>query len=425
VYKQTPDDANTYLASSQSDFMSQLANQQNMKLDTLVRMRDALVTARPTSHADCISYARLQFEDLFANKIKQLLHNFPLDKVVVTNGNPMPFWAGAKKPPTPLVFDPSDELHAEFVLSVANLRASTYGISERLTLAEALQLARNVSVPAFRASDGVAIPVTEEEAKNNSGAAPAAAAASAHSSSMMDIDDTCNQILSALPSPATITSSGLTSLHAIDFDKDVDDQMRVIAACSNLRARNYRIPEADLHKSRGIAGKIMPAIATTTALVTGNICLELFKVLLDKPVDQYMNTFSNLALPLFVCQEPDRPASVKSVIKGKEFFWTAWDRIDIDRPDMTLQELIDHLQETYGVELTMLSAGVSILFSDFMDRKKAAERKTMTLKQVVEAVTKKPFHASQRFMTLELICSDEDTGDEVEMPCLRFRLPPM
>jgi ubiquitin-activating enzyme E1 len=159
--------------------------------------------------------------------------------------------------------------------------------------------------------------------------------------------------------------------------------------------------------------------------VTGHICLELFKVLLDKPVDKFMNTFSNLALPLFVCQEPDRPASVKSVIKGKEFFWTAWDRIDIDRPDMTLQGLVDHLLETYGVELTMLSAGVSILYSDFMDRKKAAERKGMTLKQVVEAVTKKEIPSTQRFMTLELICSDEESGDEVEMPCLRFRLPPM
>ena len=64
----------------------------------------------------------------------------------------------------------------------------------------------------------------------------------------------------------------------IDFEKDDDDHMRVITACSNLRARNYKIPEADLYTSRGIAGKIIPAIATTTALVVGVISMELYKV---------------------------------------------------------------------------------------------------------------------------------------------------
>jgi hypothetical protein len=33
------------------------------------------------------------------------------------------------------------------------------------------------------------------------------------------------------------------SISPIEFDKDRDDQMRVVAAVSNLRARNYAIPE--------------------------------------------------------------------------------------------------------------------------------------------------------------------------------------
>lgn len=33
-------------------------------------------------------------------------------------------------------------------------------------------------------------------------------------------------------------------LQAVDFDKDVDAHMAVVAATSNLRAANYKIPEA-------------------------------------------------------------------------------------------------------------------------------------------------------------------------------------
>lgn len=41
---------------------------------------------------------------------------------------------------------------------------------------------------------------------------------------------------------------------------------------------------------------------------------------------------------------------------------------------MTVEGLIAMLEEQYGVELSMLSSGVTILYSDFMDRKKMKVR---------------------------------------------------
>lgn len=99
-------------------------------------------------------------------------------------------------------------------------------------------------------------------------------------------------------------------LHEVMFEKDDPTNWHIdfVAAVANLRARNYKIVEVPAFKVKLIAGKIIPALATTTAMIVGQVGLEIIKFLLKKDVNKMRNAFINLALPLFLFSEPLPPS---------------------------------------------------------------------------------------------------------------------
>ena len=68
-------------------------------------------------------------------------------------------------------------------------------------------------------------------------------------------------------------------LGAYEFDKDDLLAMPFVAAATNLRAASFGIPAQSFHDSKGIAGNIVPAIATTNAMAAGLQVLEALKIL--------------------------------------------------------------------------------------------------------------------------------------------------
>lgn len=400
LFNQPVESATQYLTDPK--FMERtLKLQGTQPTETLETVKKALTTDKPKDFQDCVVFARNLFQENYSNSIRQLLFNFPPDQVTTSGA---PFWSGPKRCPHHIDFDAENEVHVDFVVSTANLRAEMYGIPQIRDRKAIKSMVAKVKVPEFTPKSGVRIDVNdaEMEANRNSGSFD---------------ESQLEELQKSIPPPESFKGLKLTP---IEFEKDDDSNfhMDFIVACSNLRAENYEIPPADRHKSKLIAGKIIPAIATTTALVTGLVCLELIKIVQGaKKMETYKNGFLNLALPFFAFSEPI--AAKKSKYNDTEF--TLWDRFEVSG-DMTLQELLDYFQKNYDLEITMLSQGVSMLFSFFMPPAKAKERKALPLTEVVKRVSKKKIPNYVGALVLEICCYDKN-GEDVEVPYVKYNLP--
>ncbi|XP_071816055.1 ubiquitin-like modifier-activating enzyme 1 isoform X2 [Apostichopus japonicus] len=374
-----------------------------LPMDTLEGIKRTLIDEKPASHVNCIQWARLHFEEQFCNQIKQLLYNFPPDQVTSSGA---PFWSGPKRCPHPLVFDVKKDMHVDYILAAANLRAESYGLEQIRDRDYIVKELEKIRVAPFKPKEGVKISVTDAEAQ-------------ASSQESAD-EESIQSLIHALPPPSTLKA---VVIKPLDFEKDDDTNLHMdfICATSNLRAENYEIPPADKHKTKGIAGKIIPAIATTTSAVAGLVCLELFKMVNgNKKLESYKNGFINLALPFYGFSEPI--AAPTQEYNGIKF--SLWDRIDVNGiqqngVEMTLQEFLDYFQKELNLEITMLSQGVCMLYSFFMQAAKLKERKALKMSEVVTKVSKKKIPKHVRHLVLEICCNDPE-GEDVEVPYVRY-----
>lgn len=432
-FRTSAEEANSFLKKGQ-EYTDDLRRQgPGTMLSTLETVYARLIEDRPQSVRDCVEWARRAFEKLFNSDIRQLLHTFPRDNV---DKNGVPFWSGTKRAPDPVEFDVSNPLHTDFIIAAACLRAANYGMQvSQQDVSEMAMQASAVMVPEFVPRSGVRIATTDAEAK-------------AQAENPVEADDArIEELVSRLNSEKSLAGF---QMQPLEFEKDDDTNHHIdfITACSNLRATNYSIEPADRHKSKLIAGKIIPAIATTTAFVTGMVCIELYKLVRlgytdpcgstdagawarpnsdtyseanvkaqEKTLELFKNGFANLALPFFAFSEPMAPAKTEM---GQGRKWTLWDRFDINEgKDVTLEQFLQIFKDRFGLEISMISCGVSMLYSSFTSAAKLKERLPTPLSQVAQNVGKMEFTETQKYLVLEVCCNDEE-GEDVEVPYIRY-----
>ena len=385
-------------------------------IDSLNLIKNLADIKRDHSFEACVKFACLLFAQNFTNSIKQLLYIFPKDYV---DKDGHPFWSGPKRAPDAVELDVTAPLHLHFLSACANLVAFNTGVPQNRDKEVIAQIASKVELPVFSPKSNVKIQVDEEEKKEENKKTDDDTPAE-------EVEKYNNLVKELDPAHMKFTKE---DFHPADFEKDDDTNFHIdfIHATANLRARNYRITECDQLKTKLIAGKIIPAIATTTAMIVGAVGMELVKVVqgFDK-IEDYRNGFVNLAIPLFVFTEPIEANKAKDVemdpimfgpIKAIPEGWTIWDTIEV-RGSRTIQEFLDWLKETYKVATTLVSSGTLAVYNSYLPGKKHAPRLSRKIEDVYREIG--TIVEGRNYLILEVGAATIDDGIDVTMPKIKY-----
>jgi ubiquitin-activating enzyme E1 len=345
-------------------------------------------TLKSASNASMESCAQLAFDyfhALFRDKLIDLINLYPKDARVIKDGvDKGPFWSEKKRFPTPANYDPTNNTHCQFMLATTHLVAQMLGaeppypgddssfVSDQRSNEWINEMVSKLKVPEY-VKTSVDNDEEGESKENNSGAADA----ETESSPVAELE----ALIAELEKFRGIEAS---TLEPADFEKDDDYNFHIdfITGASNMRASNYSIPFTDFGKAKLVAGKIIPAIATTTAAVTGLVMLELFKMVQKKEIESFRARQIGLAVNTFTSFEPDPPITKTSGVKliepeaasltpddfdetGKvkkssyieERFaaypdkHSCWDKIIVPS-DMTLADLVTYFDTTHHLKLS-------------------------------------------------------------------------
>jgi len=314
----------------------------------------------------CVELTMEHFTQYFRDDVKNLIHAFPENSRVQdkkTKEDKGPFWHGRRRFPRPHEFDTSNHDHVEFVYRTTSIYASIFGL-EQPGKEEVISLATEVRIPQWKPKDKMDIEIDEDKEKKEEKKSGVS-------------DDEYEEIKAMRKEVEAIDISKLANLHPAEFEKDDDTNHHVdwITSASNLRGWTRRLEPSTRAHCRMVAGRIIAAIATATAAITGFVFLEIYKLIMKtEDPNEYRWSTINLATNVFAIELPADP--VESQTREEKYTveeageiknltrkitcvpktFTVYDFIEMkEGKDITLESFVKKFKETHSLKITMLT----------------------------------------------------------------------
>jgi len=218
----------------------------------------------------------------------------------------------------------------------------------------------------------------------------------------------------------------LSAREKTPFDKDDDLALKFVVAASNLRAHVFSIPLQSEYSTKSIAGNIVPAIATTNAVIAGLIVLEALKVVDGRKTDvrcTYLLQPNNKRK--LMCMKPDKPNPACYVCQQATL------TLSIDVNKTTIATLVSRvLCDSVGFNQPQIMRGDSLLYEsgDGLDSEEIAQYEKLSAKTLAEMGVKHQTMLSvddfSQRLTIQLVIQhqEEETFTKKENDTALFRL---
>ena len=391
------------------------------QLEILNNIKNLISIIKSNNFEQCINNGIKKFTENFDHKICKLIDEYPENHL---NKDGSKFWSGSKRFPHSIKYNPDNELSFTFVKTYSVILARTLGISIINNDEYIKSVSKKFDIPKY-------IPKTEN--KNNESNIK-----TNEENPLNNYDDiellmekllqgTENQEINSIKEEIEGINIDCTKINPEKFEKDDDlnGHIDFIYSCSNIRARNYNIKEIEKQKLKMIAGRIVPAMATTTAAITGIACLQIYTLNETNKINYFRNCYLNLAINRFIMTMPaqqikhvdkEYDEEIDGPVKAIPPNWTVWDKIIIKGPK-TVEQLIEYIQIEFKVNTILISSNGITIFQNITSENN--ENKNLKIEDIYfKEASQREIKTNKTFLILKI--NGECENKPVIMPLYKY-----
>ena len=200
----------------------------------------------------------------------------------------------------------------------------------------------------------------------------------------------------------------------INYDKDLINHLDIMTNLVNIRARCYNIKESDKVHIQLLSGKIIPALSTTTSIISGFVVLDIIKYLSGNK--NFSETNINIGINQYTRYKAFNPKVTHNNMFNNDYgmkiktvprHFNTWDRIIVNgKKDMvtTNIELVEYLKDTYELKnIDMLVNNTFIIYSQQVN-------KELKLKTLYKFLSKNKSYkvGIKEPVLIDMICFNDD-----------------